>query len=171
MKYEKRLMQEITKDDLQKICDGSQKHLSLWFADNPDSPVSKMYAADNPIAVALCQGAAMHYYNSTTGYTDFDVWFFYAIDDSYPPTQRNPAKRQVQKWYYENPKFPCGKIQVDVMLRSIHNCTSNPADTIRAYLQYANSSSSRKLMEKAAVLLHPNEQLGKVVWADGNPIN
>ena len=44
---------------------------------------------DDIIAVALCQGAALHYVNGSNGIKDLDVWTFYA---KRPTLSRYPVR-------------------------------------------------------------------------------
>ena len=67
---------------------------TIWLT-SPISPVEtwKPFIVRNPhhaglrarvLAVALCQGAALHYVDGKNGVKDFDVWTFFANDGASP---------------------------------------------------------------------------------------
>ena len=160
----------ITKDDLTQLLQDSQKHFCDALKANPNKPMAKMHLGKKPVAIALCQGAAMHYQDGKTGYTDFDVYLFYEIDNSYPPRRRHPARYWKPPLCYKNAKYPCGDIQVDVLVRCIEVHGKNPTEIIHWFLRNGKSKTACCLSEKAVVLLHPPKQLGKVIWYDGEAV-
>ena len=123
------------------------------------------------IATALCQGAALHMVDGTTGVNDFDVYSFYA---------RHPDRA----WYalrnktadFGDPRFGqsadrphfVGR-RVDLMGRSLDvHVDVDPAVAIREWLRAGClGSSARYLAKKAVVLLTPEERMGEVVWPVG----
>jgi len=124
------------------------------------------YDIRNPLAVALCQGAALHYCDGTNGVKDFDVWFFYPFRVKHLPY------RHIWRWNYENAKFGrnpndpafSGR-RVDVLVRSIKsNVEHDPASTIRRYLKDERTATSKALAAKAVVLLAPEASIGQIVW-------
>jgi hypothetical protein len=161
-----RSLKTITCDDLKELYAGSVKRLNEYFILGGGAKWKKLYDIKNPIAVALCQGAAMHFHDGTNGIKDFDIWFFY------PYNQKHLPYRTIWSWDYVNPKFgrhpsmPDYKgRKVDVLVRSIRNHSSNdPVESLRHYLTAKNSASSRELAKKAVVMLMPTRLLGRVIW-------
>lgn len=161
-----RSLEPITCDDLRKLYEGSVKRLHEYFIQGNGIKWKELYNIEKPIAVALCQGAAMHFYDHTNGIKDFDIWFFY------PFNRRQLTPRAIWRWDYVNPKFgrhpsiPNYKgRKVDVLVRSIRNHTANdPIETIRQYLKFEKTKSSRELAKKAVVILFPTPLLGQVIW-------
>lgn len=163
-----RSLEPLTKNDLNDLYTGSIKRLNEYFVTGKGAKWNRLYDIKKPLAVALCQGVAMHYHDKVNGIKDFDVWFFYPFKEKHLPY------RSTWNWDYENPKFgrrpsiPRYKgRKVDVLVRSIKNYTKNdPTKTIHQFLQYKNTTSSKKLAKKAVVLLSPR-LLGQVVWYKG----
>lgn len=156
----------ITIGDLKELYNGSVQRLNEYFVQGQGVKWKKLYNIEKPLAVALCQGGAMHYHDGVNGIKDFDVWFFY------PFNQRHLPYRTIWTWDYNKPKFgrhPSipgyeGR-KVDVLVRSIKNYTGkDPVKNIYQFLQYENTASSRELAKKAVVMLTPDSLLGKVVW-------
>lgn len=164
-----RSLEPITRTDLSELFEGSKKRLQAFFLDTQGSKWLKLYDIENPIAVALCQGAALHFCDGRNGVKDFDVWFFY------PFNQKHLPYRTIWSWDYGNPKF--GKHpalndhigrKVDVIVRSIrHHVESDPIATIVEYLEREHTSSARALAKKAVVLISPHRYIGKIVWWRG----
>ena len=160
-----RSLEPLTKNDLNDLYNGSVKCLSEYFVTGKGQKWQHLYDISQPLVVALCQGAAMHYHDKTNGIKDFDIWFFY------PFNQKHLPYRTCWNWDYQNPKFDRHPLmpeykgrKVDVLVRSIRNYSKNdPIKTIHNFLQYENTTSSKELAKKAVVLLTP-ELLGKVVW-------
>jgi len=153
--------------DLRDLYVGSVKRLHEYFIQGKGAKWNELYNIKKPIAVALCQGAAMHYHDGSNGIKDFDVWFFFPFN----PKKRLPD-RAIWNWDYVNPKFgrhpsiPDYKgRRVDVLVRSIRSHSSKGSvKTIHQYLKSENTPSSRKLAKKAVVMLFPTRLLGRVIW-------
>jgi hypothetical protein len=148
------------------------------------------------LAVALAQGAALHYLDGRTGVKDLDVWTFYAAI----PGRRFPADKRVrradfgrsslgrqtydihaarsdrqravlQRWYAYTGR------RVDFCIRALPVQADAPIDSVISVLQDwltrgAQSNAARKpsawyLAKKALVLLQPDSHRGYVVWAPG----
>tara|TARA_R110002095_G_scaffold180525_1_gene158005 strand:+ start:874 stop:1386 length:513 start_codon:yes stop_codon:yes gene_type:complete len=161
-----RSLEPLTLNDLEELYSGSVDCLNDYFIEGKGVKWQELYDIEQPLAVALCQGGAMHYYDKVNGIKDFDVWFFYPFNKKHLPY------RTIWNWDYDNPKFGqhpdmlvySGR-KVDVIVRSIKNYVDNdPVNTIYHYLDYENTSSSTELARKAVVLLYPDSQLGRVVW-------
>jgi hypothetical protein len=155
----------ITGDDLEDLFSGSIERLAAYFVHGSEKQWSALYDISRPIAAALCQGAAMHYYDKTNGVKDFDIWFFYPFNKTHLPY------RTIWNWDYKNLKFghraaDAGYVgrRVDVLVRSIHEvATANPVEAIQDYLASEASSSAKALAKKAVVMLYPTPLLGRVV--------
>jgi hypothetical protein len=162
-----RSLEPITNDDLKELYAGSVKCRDEYFINGQGKKWLSLYDIEHPLAVALCQGSAMHFHDKVNGVKDFDVWFFYPFNETHLPY------RTIWNWDYKNPKFGrhpsiadyYGR-KVDVLVRSIKNYSNNqnPIDTIHQFLQYENTPTSKALAKKAAVILYPESLLGKVVW-------
>lgn len=70
---EGRSYKKITLRDLKSLDEIARKDRVDFFKRQPKY---KVYA-NRVICTALCQGAAMHYINGSTGINDFDVYTFY----------------------------------------------------------------------------------------------
>jgi len=160
-----RSMEIISTADLNELYLGSLTRLVEYYVSERGLKWKKLYNIERPLAIALCQGAAMHYHDQLNGVKDFDVWFFYPFNEKHLPY------RSIWNWDYNNPKFghhPEDKgylgRRVDVLVRSIKNYAENdPVKTMHKFLKFENTSSSRELSKKAVVLLSPESQLGKLV--------
>jgi hypothetical protein len=167
-----RSLEPIIEADLQELYEGSAKRLREYFIEGKGAKWTELYTIEQPLAVALCQGAAMHVHDHTNGVKDFDVWFFYPFNAKHLPY------RTIWNWDYRNPKFGrhpsisgyAGR-KVDVLVRSIHNYDKeDPVETIHRFLRHENTSSSRELAKKAVVMLS-RELLGEVVWYRGKELS
>jgi len=150
--------------DLNRLAQIARRDREAFFARHP------RYAPlrDQIVAVALCQGAALHYVDGVTGIKDIDVWTFYgpcaAIE--YPP------RRPVASYDFGDAKF--GRTRdfehfaarkVDCLGRSIPaRAGADPIATLREYLRNPRTTSAGRLAEKAVVLMEPRGMLGTVVW-------
>lgn len=122
-----------------------------------------MSLQDMILAVALCQGAALHYVNGTNGVKDFDVWTFFG----HHPEITFPPRRLVHRRFPDAPPSttPFEGRRIDLIGRSLRSSAgSDPRDAIRTYLSERRTASARFLAQKAVVLLRPDERLGEVVW-------
>ena len=132
---------------------------------------------DKLIAIALCQGAALHYLNKTNGVKDFDVWFFFVHDGEleFPPRwifQTDSKLTKFGRHPDDNPNF-VGR-RVDFLGRTIckhckhyDGCTKqqiDPSKCLQGYLCKQATSSAKHLAEKAVVGIYPDKILGKIIW-------
>jgi hypothetical protein len=118
-------------------------------------------------AVALCQGAALHYLDGKNGINDLDVWSFYTESPvrMYPPRRRAKVDFGSPKFGVspDSPEF-IGR-RVDLIGRSIPGADpTDPVSTLRTYLTEGKTESARLLSKKAMILIEPKELLGTVVW-------
>ncbi|HHJ81360.1 MAG TPA: hypothetical protein ENJ65_06970, partial [Candidatus Tenderia electrophaga] len=66
----------LTKEALKELYEGSVRRLHDYFINGEGTKWKELYDIQKPLAVALCQGGAMHYHDGVNGIKDFDVWFF-----------------------------------------------------------------------------------------------
>jgi len=76
-----RSLESIGQADLIRLAELAAQAETRLFERNPDG--AGRYAG-RLLCRALCQGAARHYLDGTTGIKDFDVWSFYAEHDDGP---------------------------------------------------------------------------------------
>jgi hypothetical protein len=159
-----RSYERITKADLRRLDRLARADLHLLFSRLPET--GRRYR-HRLFAIALCQGAALHYVNGKNGVKDFDVWCFFRANRARPfPYRRNGTAD------FGNPKFGqspgCGHFigrRVDILGRSLDVPRSvAPAMALRSYLNEGRTASARYLAAKAVVLIEPPELLGTVIW-------
>ncbi len=129
--------------------------------------------SDRVLLTALCQGAALHYIDGKNGVKDLDVYTFYARH----PTAGFPHRRRKMEDFGESdlgrhpdddPRFR-GR-HVDLMGRVIDVLpTADPVEAVRDYLSRSATTTSRKLAEKAVVVLDPGPLRGHIIWVGTPP--
>ncbi|MEU5876222.1 hypothetical protein [Spirillospora sp. NPDC047279] len=118
---------------------------------------------------ALCQGAALHFVDGTSGVKDFDVWSFYTVREDglpFPYRWRGTEDYGPSKFgrYPEDPESFIGR-RVDLLGRSLPvGPSADPVAAVREYLTAAGSVTARFLASKAVVLVEPVERRGQVIW-------
>jgi hypothetical protein len=55
--------EQITTEDLKDLYNGSVQRLREYFIDGQGVKWEELYNIEQPLAVALCQGGAMHYHD------------------------------------------------------------------------------------------------------------
>lgn len=118
-------------------------------------------------AVALCQGAALHYLDGVNGIKDFDVWSFYkaALERPFPYRRRGILDFGTSKFGVSAGYTQFVGRRVDHIGRSISDSDySDPAAVLQRYLRTGGTESARQLSKKAVILLCPEERIGEVVW-------
>ena len=151
---------EIT--DLKRLLLIAQKDQIEFFEKHTEW--AKLYSV-RKICIALCQGAALHYIDGSTGINDFDVYTFYRKHPA-----RNLYPKRIKSYDFGDPKF--GQSQdkpgfvgrrVDCLVRSIDASEGEDVEiSIQRYLRDGKTESARLLAAKAVILLKPN--CGKVIW-------
>jgi hypothetical protein len=159
-----RSFETITATDLQRLTAIAVADLEDRYARFPRW--RKLYA-DRVLATALCQGAALHLIDGTTGVQDFDVWTFYARhpDAPFPPRWRTVHDFGDSK-FGQSPDTPefVGR-RIDCWARSVDATTGEePVAAIRRYLSQRRSPSASFLSQKAVVLLTPTARSGEQIW-------
>ncbi|GIK74792.1 MAG: hypothetical protein BroJett021_37800 [Chloroflexota bacterium] len=157
-----RSYQAIEITDLRRLVQIAQKDEFEFFEKHPEW--AKLYAG-RKICIALCQGAALHYIDGSTGINDFDIYTFY---------RKHPAKslypKRIKSYDFGDTKF--GQSQdkpgfigrrVDCLVRSIDAAKGEDVEaSIQRYLRDGKTETARLLAAKAVILLEPN--CGKVIW-------
>lgn len=148
--------------DLRKLAVIAQRDQATFFGNHPKW--AKLYSR-RLICIALCQGAALHYLDASTGINDFDVYVFY---------RRNPAKnwysKRLKSYDFGEPKFgqslDCPNFvgrRVDCLSRSIEAYEKEDVViAVQRYLDGGKTEGARLLATKAVILLEPH--CGKVIW-------
>jgi hypothetical protein len=158
-----RSLAAITTDDLARLGQIAQEDRESFFARYPKYSV----LADQLIAVALCQGAALHFLDGQTGVKDFDVWTFYTAHHRVTYPVRRRATRD-----FGDPKFGqtpgredfVGR-QVDLLGRSLDaDVGTDPVAALRVYFEQKPTGAARHLAQKATVIIEPAALLGTVAW-------
>src|SRR5437879_1734019 len=150
---DQRSFAHISRDDLQRLLDLAIADRTSFFRRHPNW--ARLYAA-RVVAVALCQGAAVHFCLGQGGINDFDVYTFYAEH----PQRRWYAKRHAIA-DFGDPKFGQSSThphfsgrRVDLLSRSLHMAPDADAvSAIHAYLRSKRTLTARLLAQKAVVLL------------------
>ena len=148
--------------DLFALARIARQDREIFFSGHPEW--AKAYAK-RVFCTALCQGAAKHYIDSTTGINDFDIYTFY---------KRHPQKRwyakRIKSYDFGDQKFGqsidkpnfAGR-RVDCLGREIEvDGDEDCVAALRRYLQEGKTETAKLLAQKAVVLLEPN--CGIVVW-------
>lgn len=161
---EGRSYRAIENEDLEKLAEIARRDRENFFAKYPEW--AETYA-ERVLGITLCQGAAQHYIDGTTGINDFDIYTFY---------RKNPDKhwyaKRIKAYDFSDPKFGqsvnrpdwVGR-RVDCMGRAIEAGTGEDViSSLRRYLREARSETAKLLAEKAIVLLEPH--CGMVVWPE-----
>jgi hypothetical protein len=156
----------ITPDDLQRLGAIAKRDREDLF--QRVSVTGGLYR-DRLFAVALCQGAALHYIDGITGVKDFDVWSFYQENPVRPFPYRRRGMEDFSDSKFgitEGSPYYTGR-KVDLLGRSIYvQDVLDPVGALRNYLSSAETSSARHLAQKAMILIEPVQYLGTVVWPE-----
>lgn len=162
-----RSLERIGRADLRRLAEIAHRDLKSLFERRPET--GRLYRR-RLFAVALCQGAALHYVNGTNGVKDFDVWSFFRANPSRPfPYRRNASADFGDPRFGKSPGWESyvGR-RVDLLGRSLaipKGCS--PAAALQEYLSSGRTNTARALAKKAVVLLYPPQYLGDVVWPRG----
>ncbi|MGA7195396.1 MAG: hypothetical protein WBW94_17390 [Anaerolineales bacterium] len=157
-----RSYRKITRRDLIKLAKIAYKDKQDFFNQNPKW--AKLFA-NRVICIALCQGAANHYIDSTTGINDFDVYIFYK---KHP--QKHWYAKRIKSYDFGDSKFGQSVDKPNFVGRRV-DCLGRDIDfsegedevtTLRRYLKEGKTKTAKLLAAKAVVLLEPN--CGTVVW-------
>jgi len=162
-------MKPITKTDLRRLGDIALTDLESLFRRHPE--IGRLYR-HRLFAIALCQGAALHFLDGKNGVKDFDIWSFFKAHPKRPfPYRRNGSAD------FGYPKFGRSSSwehfvgrRVDLLGRSLKmSARESPTDTLRKYLSSSKTATARALAQKAMILIYPRPLLGTVVWPLNTP--
>jgi hypothetical protein len=159
-----RSFERITRADLQRLARVAALDREDLFQRRPET--GRLYAGQ-VFAVALCQGAALHFVHGQRGVKDFDVWSFYRASAQRPYPFRRRGVRD-----FGDPKFGItadhpqfvGR-RVDLLGRSLEAArVADPAQVLQDYFRGGRTRSARLLALRPVVLLEPASRLGEVIW-------
>ncbi|MCF8610196.1 hypothetical protein L5G28_08495 [Gordonia sp. HY285] len=162
-------MSPITGDHLGRLARLAEADRHNMFEDHPRLGVFR----SRVLLTALCQGAALHFVDGENGVKDLDVYTFYAQHPTvnFPHRRRKMVdfgKSDLGRHPDDDPRFR-GR-HVDLMGRVIDVPPSaDPIEAVRDYLRRGPTTTSRKLAEKAVVVLDPSPLRGQVVWPTPRP--
>ena len=160
-----RCFEPITRVDLKKLARIASAEREDFFGRHPEWAI--LYRK-RMICAALCNDAALHFVNGSTGFDVFDVWTFYAEHPEAPFPSQTLAKADFGKSKFgrdtANPEAYQGR-RVELRGRSL-GCKSgdNPIEALQRYLRSGQTSSARQLRDKALVLSEPEDYRGFVAW-------
>jgi hypothetical protein len=155
-------------EDLIRLAEIAEKDRNSFF---DRYPRWRALYQDRVIAVALCQGAAFHFLDRTSGVKDFDVWTFYEATPTDP--KRAFLRRAVKSVDFDSdrfgrhPNFPKFRgRKVDLLDRVLPRQNESAVEVLREYLRKRKTETASMLAKKAMVLIDPPELLGAVVWPE-----
>jgi len=152
--------------DLQRLAQVAMEDREDLFSRN--ASLAGLYRG-KVICVTLCQGAAQHYVDGKSGVKDFDVWTFYRAhaDRKFPPRRNVPRDFGDPKFGKSPDRLDFVGRRVDCIGRSIA-CKQgqDPFDAVREWLRLSPNPSPRMLKRKAAVVLEPSSQRGRIIWPE-----
>lgn len=160
-----RTYEKLGVSDLQEMKCHALKELSRFYV-KVGKPAGKYKVYKHKlIAICLCQGAAQHFVNGTTGIKDLDIWFFFKEDANVKIPDIKNMRYSVDKLLKN-----LGVKRIDFLKKSIkasvlsNSKTQQPQDLLRAYLQHANTTTSKELAKKPVVGLYPEKIFGVIIW-------
>lgn len=160
-----RSFERITRTDLKKLARVARTEREDFFERHPEWAI--LYRK-RILCTALCQDAALHFINGSTGVKDFDVWTFYAEHPEAPYPFQHIGKSDFGKSRFGrdpvNPGAYHGR-RVELRGRSL-DCRpgDDMIEVVQQYLKSGETPSARELREKAVILIEPEPFLGYVVW-------
>jgi len=161
-----RSYERITRNDLKRLLAIARSEREDFFARHKEYGI--LYRK-RVLCTALCEDAALHFTNGQTGVRTFDVWTFYAEH----PEASFPYWHEERYDFGNARKF--GRLPgaaeafrgrpVQLSGRSIDAAPADdPVDALQYYLRRGSTPVSRRLAEKAVVLLGPERLAGYVAW-------
>ncbi len=155
----------ISKSDLKKLARIARVERDDFFERHREWA---MLYRKRVLCAALCDDAALHFINGTTGVDVFDVWTFYAEHAEAPFPFQQLVKADLGKSKFgrdaANRDAYQGR-QIALRGRSLDGKPGDdPIEVLQRYLRSGATPSARALREKAVVLIEPENFLGYVVW-------
>jgi hypothetical protein len=126
----------VTRNDLRWLGVLAARDRESLFRRMPE--IARLYSR-GAFAVALCQGAALHFINGKNGIKDFDVWTFYWAkrERPFPYRRRGVADFGDSKFGTTDDKPLFVGRRVDFMGRSLHSLSfTDPVAVLRHYLRF-----------------------------------
>ena len=161
-----RSFERIDDTDLARLAEIAAEDRKDFFSRHP------LYAHAKVLCVTLCQGAALHYVDGSSGVKDFDVWTFFERTQQCPdfPCRRRLERDFGESKFGKNPadRYLTGR-RVDLIGRSIESDDMIPTAALAKYLSDGQTHSARHLSQKAVILLEPTDLRGVVVWPRREP--
>ena len=174
----KRSVALITDSDLRRLHDIAWECLEYRLSRNKDLRGFR----EQLVCIALCQGAALHYIDGTTGVKDFDISAFFTTTNV--PTlgfRRGSVRESGLHKFGKHPDIPGRKGYrtrwCDFFIRAItpldvertqaittNDGEGDPVALVRSYLANGATRSARFLAQKAVVSLWPEPVFAKVLW-------
>jgi hypothetical protein len=171
---EERSRARLTDEHLRRLAELAEKDHAFFTR-----PGGRPEYESRRLAVALAQGAALHYLDGRNGVKDLDVWTFYAAT----PGKRFPADRRLRNLDFGPSSLGRGAYaqralrqrfsaytgrKVDFCMRALPVQADAPINSVISVLQEwltrGATSSAAHLAKKAVVLLYPDSHRGYVVW-------
>jgi hypothetical protein len=163
MRSTQRSLVPLAKSDLRRLGKIAVRDLEALFARNAPLRIYR----DRLFAIALCQGAALHYIDKKNGVKDLDVWCFFRAHPKRPfPYRRIASADFGSSKFGKSPGWQryIGR-RVDLLGRSLQiKIAESPTDALCSYLTEGKTASARALAAKAMILIHPTLELGSIVW-------
>lgn len=153
-------------DDLERLSQIARADLQRYISNDPNH---RSGFNSKLLCVCLCQGAALHYIDRTTGVKDFDVFSFFAADEEqeFPPRRRTRHDFGPSEFGRNPDDMGYTGRRVDLMGRSIAHVTgASVVDSLRQYLRTTSTSTAWHLAQKAVVMIDPVELRGDVIWPE-----
>ena len=123
-------------DDLAHLADLARRDLGAFIVRNPHHAGLRARV----LAVALCQGAALHYVDGKNGVKDFDVWTFFADDGASPAY---PVRRRGEG-SFEGSRFADSTRRVDLLGRTLKvSADADPIRAVQSYLERDDAAVNR----------------------------
>jgi hypothetical protein len=158
-----RSLARLSEAHLHQLVEIARDDLDGFFSRNPHLSVYR----SRVLLTALCQGAALHYLDHSSGVKDLDVWTFFAALPDLRLQRRRP--KQVDFGPSELGRHPAdhGYVgrRVDLLLKTIDRKRGQSGDdAVRAYLAAGKTATACHLGQKAVLGLHPPEYFGFTIW-------
>ena len=162
-----RSWETIREHHLRRLAEMAVGDLEDFFQRYPDT--SSRYR-DRLILICLCQGAAGHFVHRDRGVKDFDVWaFFRKHQERAFPSRRHGRRDFGPSRFGRHPDHEYRRGRgVDLFGRSIP-CESrqDPHDCVRGWI-CGKGASSREIRKNPVVVIHPEAEVGSIIWDPGS---
>jgi hypothetical protein len=159
-----RSYERITRADLKRLARIAREEREDFFGRHPEWAL--LYRR-RMLGSALCQEAALHFINGTSGLREFDVWSFYAEHAEAPFPHHIVSHRDLGKSKFGRALDAEGYRgrRVDLSGRSLPcEASADPVEALQQYLRRGETPSARSLRQSAVILIEPEHYTGYVVW-------